>query len=171
MINSATHMTLLASLAGCLWSTSLRRWLPSPVSTVSLRSLHHPLGTIISIMPQLSTLEASTRLNRVGVSDRRPRVIVRTTQLRGRSSGCLRIEAMWLKRALHLHVLWVPPTRTIWSQALLRTVTRAGVAARLSMRLKLAFLFTHLLSLAFQPNSFVHQCLKVWEDVTLQLIV
>jgi hypothetical protein len=36
------------------------------------------------------------------------------------------------------------------------------------MQLKLAFLFTHLLSLAFQPNSFVHQRLKVWEDVTLQ---
>jgi hypothetical protein len=125
-------------------------------------------------MPELSTLEASTRLNRVGVSDRCPRVIARMTQLRGRSSGCLRIEALRLKRVLQLHVLWVPPTlttRTIPSQALLRTVTRTGVAARLSMRLKFAFLFTHLLSLAFQPNNFVHQRLKVWEDVTLQLIV
>jgi hypothetical protein len=125
-------------------------------------------------MPHLATLEASTGLNRVGVSDRRPRAIVRMTQLRGRSSGCLRIEALWLKQALQLHVLWVPPTkttRTIWSQALLRTETRMGVAARLSMRLKLAFLFTHLLSLTFQPNSLVHQCLKVWKDVTLQLIV
>jgi hypothetical protein len=87
-------------------------------------------------MPQLSTLEASTRLNRVGVSDRCPRAIVRTTQLRGRSSGCLRIEVLWLKQALQLHVLRVPSTmttRTIWSQALLRTVTRTGVAARLSM--------------------------------------
>jgi hypothetical protein len=114
----------------------------SPVTTVSLRSLHHPLGTIVSIMPQLTTLEASTVLNRVGVSDRHPRAIVRMTQLRGRSSGCLRIEALWLKQALQLHVLWVPPTmttRTIRSQALLRTETRTGVAARLSMRLKLAF--------------------------------
>jgi hypothetical protein len=165
-------MTLLASLAGCLWSTSLRRWLPNPVSIVSLRSLHHPLGTIVSIMSQLSRLEASTGLNRVGVSDRCPRVTARTTQLRGRSSGCLRIEALWLKRALQLHVLWVPPTlttRTIWSQDLLRTITGTGVAARLPMRLKLAFLFTQLLSLAFQPNSFVHQRLKVWEDVTLQV--
>jgi hypothetical protein len=87
-------------------------------------------------MSQLSTLEASTRLNRVGVSDRRPRVIVRTTQLRGRSSGCLGIEALWLKRALQLHVLWVPSTMTtgtMWSQDLLRTVMRTGVAARLSM--------------------------------------
>jgi hypothetical protein len=122
-------------------------------------------------MPQLSALEASTWLNRAGVSDRCPRVVARTTQLRGRSSGCLRIEALWLKRALELHVLWVPPslsTRTIWSQALLRTVTGTGVTARLPLRLKLAFMFTHLPPLAFQPNSFVYQRLKVREDVTLQ---
>jgi hypothetical protein len=48
-------------------------------------------------MPQLTTLEASTKMNKVGVSDRRSRVIVGTTQLRSRSSGCLRVEALWLK--------------------------------------------------------------------------
>jgi hypothetical protein len=62
-------------------------------------------------------------------------------------------------------------TRTVLSQTLLRTETRTGVAARLSMRLKLAFLFTHSLPLALQPDCLVHKCLEVQKDVALQLII
>jgi hypothetical protein len=49
--------------------------------------------------------------------------------------------------------------------------TRTSVAAGLSMGLKLAFLFTHFLPLALHPNLLVHQCLEVWKNVALQLIM
>jgi hypothetical protein len=151
MINPAMHKVLLASLATSLWSTSLWTWLPKPVTTISLRSLHYSFGTVVSIVSQLSTLEAPTGLNRNSVSDRCPRAIVETTLLRSRSSRCLWVEALWLKRWLQLHVLWVPPTlttRMVLRQTLLRIEMRMSVAAGLSMRLKLAFLL-NCLSLAF----------------------
>jgi hypothetical protein len=39
------------------------------------------------------------------------------------------------------------------------------------MRLELAFLLAQFLSLAFQSNCVVHQCLEVWISVALQLII
>jgi hypothetical protein len=74
------------------------------VTTISLRSLHCSLGTVVSIVSQLSTLEAPIGLNRSSVSNRCPRAIIETTLLRSRSSGCLWVEALWLKRSLQLHV-------------------------------------------------------------------
>jgi hypothetical protein len=62
-------------------------------------------------------------------------------------------------------------TRTVLSQTLLGTEMRTSVTAGLSMRLKFAFLFAHFLSLALQPNHLVHQCLEVWKNVALQLII
>jgi hypothetical protein len=100
MINPAMHIVLLASLARSLWSMSLRRWLPRSVIIVPLRSLHHSLRTVVGTVSQLSTLEAPIGLNRSSVLDRCPKAIIGTTLLRSRSSRRLRVEVLWLKRAL-----------------------------------------------------------------------
>jgi hypothetical protein len=105
MINPATHIVLLASLARSPWSTSLWTWLPRFMTTFPLRSLHRSLRTVVGIVSQLSTLETPIGLNGGSVADRCPRAIVGMTLLRSRSSGCLRIEALWLKQALQLQVL------------------------------------------------------------------
>ena len=46
-----------------------------------------------------------------------------------------------------------------------------GVAARLPLRLELPLHFTKFLALALQAYSFVEQCLKVGECMTLELVV
>jgi hypothetical protein len=164
MIHPATHRVLLASLARSLWRTSLRRWLPRPVTIVPLRSLHRSLRTIVGIVSQLSTLETSIGLNRGSVPDRCPRAIVGATRLRSRSSRCLRVEALWLKQVLQLQVLWIPSTlstRTVLRRTLLRVEARMSVTAWLSMWLELVSLLAQFLPLAFQSNCLVHLCLEI----------
>jgi hypothetical protein len=102
MINLATHIVLLASLARSMWSMSLSGWLPRSVTILPM-SQHCSLRTIVGIVSQLTTLETSIGLNRSSVPNRCPRAIVWMTLLRSRSSRCLRVEALWLKRALQLH--------------------------------------------------------------------
>jgi hypothetical protein len=66
----STHKVLLspATLRSRVPSANLRGWLPRPLSITLPWSLHSTLGTVVGIMPQLSALEATTRLNRCGVS-------------------------------------------------------------------------------------------------------
>jgi hypothetical protein len=56
--------------------------------------------------------------------------------------------------------------RVLW-----QVVTRAAVTARLTLRLKLVFLFTKFPSFILQAYSLIEQHLKVKKCVALQLIV
>ena len=75
--------------------------------------------------------------------------------------------------ALTLLILLIVSTlssRMRW-KTLRRVVAGAGVAAGLPLRLELPLHFTKFLALALQAYSFVEQCLKVGECMTLELVV
>jgi hypothetical protein len=57
----STHKVLLSpvTLRSRVPGAILRGWLPRPLSTTFLWSLHSTLGTVVGIMPQLSALETT----------------------------------------------------------------------------------------------------------------
>jgi hypothetical protein len=64
------HVVLLSyvALGSKVPGVNLRRWLSRPLSITFMGSLHPMLGTVVGIMPQLSTLEATIMLIWGGVS-------------------------------------------------------------------------------------------------------
>jgi hypothetical protein len=92
------HKVLLspATLRSRVPSANLRGWLPRPLSTTLLWTLHPTLGTVVGIMPQLYPLEATTRLNWCSVSHWCTWGIVRVILLLNWSTGSLLVKALGL---------------------------------------------------------------------------